>query len=739
MILGVTKADAVQDSSFDFENSPRDGILKAYIPNFLYKPPYGYPHNKNVSLIKKLSHNGYIFSIRSSIKDRIASIPFDIKVKEEFQTDNAGNPVDLSVYEKDKKRIMHWFDNPNANEESFETILRKTVDSILEVDAGVWVKVFNRNGEFRELFAYDGSTFLKNPDIHGYMGNREDFVMPVESYFSEDEILDLNKDTFKRTEAVMNVYENVYRSNAAYFQYGWTASSMPVPFGRREVVYMMRNPRTDTIYGVSPIEVLAEIILTLVYGSTYNLDFYVNNNMPDGIIQLLDANEKQIRSFRSRFEAQFKEKDAYGSYRRKFHTYPISSKKAEFTQFQLSSEQMQILEQQKWFIKIVWACFGENGGELGFTEDSNRASEIVQSSNFKKKTITPIIRLLEYHINTQLMPEFGAPMFEFKFDDYDLEEDMKKHQLYQLQISTGLKTPEMIAEEIGIDITKLQEAKREKQEFEIAKMSALRQEPFNQPSNTPKERMEQSADKEERNQKNFILKSVEAELENDLIKHFNLLEKNILNLVESLDNNKISEIHMNVVQKGLPEEILSKIKKFFSVKQFAPLVHGMIKKQFLDGLEDAGKELDRNFLPNEKSINFLSDYTFENVKGMNDETAEKLRKELSQAIINKESVPQIKERVKNVFDVGDARIKAIARTESNRALNQGRLEGAKQSGLSLKKKWVSHIDDRTSPVCKALDGKIVELDEKFVYQNKEFDTCPGHVNCRSRVVFVQED
>jgi len=684
MAYAVEIKAIVQQDYDTGRDTKTDSVFKAYIPNFLYKPPYGYPLNKNVSMIKKLAHNGYIFSIKTAIKDRIASTDFDIVLKEEYQTDNKGELVDFSQYEQKKKEILSWFDRPNQNKESFEQLLRKIVDSILEVDAGVWVKVFSRGGEFRELFCHDGGTFLKNPDIHGYIGNRADFVWPVESYFDQESLQTTTSEDWQKNEQVRQLYDAVYRTNAAYFQYGWTASAMPVPFGKREVVYMMRHPRSDSIYGTGPIEVLTDVLLTLVYGSNYNLDFYVNNNMPDGIIQLLDANETQIRAFRARFEAEFKYKDTYNNYRRKFHSYPITSKEAKFTQFQLSAEQMQIIEQQKWFTKIVWACFGITPSELGFTEDSNKATEVVQSNVGKKKLITPLLKLIQYHINSEIMPEFEAPMFEFRFNNYDIEEDLKKHNLYQMQINMGIKTPEMIAEESGIDVAKLKKQKEEsfKQQqawFETTNNNS------EQESKDDLKKSDDDASKEEKELKSFFVHSTkkkDEKLDSALKTYFGQVEKQIMNAVESLGRNELNKVNLNYQVKGLPEDVLSLVAKAFAVDQFAPLVNKEIKSSFLDGLEQAGKELDRNFLPNQKAIDFLSQQSFENIKDVSEETANRLRKEISQGIVNRESVQEIKNRVRN--------------------------------------------------------GKVVGLNEKFTYQGQTFDTAPAHVNCRSRIIFVQE-
>ena len=422
------------------------GYIKAFVSNdFLYKPPYGYPRYLDIPTMRALAKSPYVWQVTSTIIDEIGAIDWDIVPVERDEPDKDESDSDIVedftapkvdiAQVKRIKEVKEFFNNPNGNDESFNFLIRSAVRDILEIDSGVWVKVFNRAGKMVQLFARDGGTFLKNPDIHGYLGNRSAYV-PMPGQFEDEE----SKKTF---------YANTVVQSAAYFQYGWVAM-MPIPFGTREIVYMMRNSRSDSIYGRSPVQILQDVLQTLIYGSTYNLDYFVNNNMPDGVIQLLGANQEQMNAFRERFEQQFKKQDSWGNWRKIFHKFPISNSEVKFTPFALKPQEMAIIEQQTWFSKLVWSCFGVTPSELGYTEGSNRATEMVQSKVFKRKAIRPLLRVLEYHINTQIIPEFGYDDVEFKFNDYDVAEDLEKHKLYEIQLRNSIKTINEVREEIGM-------------------------------------------------------------------------------------------------------------------------------------------------------------------------------------------------------------------------------------------------------------------------------------------------
>jgi phage portal protein BeeE len=493
--LGVEGLDAV-NRGFS------DGIFKAYIPRFLYKPPFGFPRPENIPLLKVFGEYPYLFSVISMLQEEAAGnkweiVPRDKDVKLEESPE---------LQEK-KKEIEAFLHHPNKNKETFSTLIKAAVRDICEVDAGVWVKVFNKKQEMVQLFARDGGAFLKNPDIYGYMGDRADIVFPMSEF---------NISTMTETEALQR-YDLEYRHQAAYFQYGWTTAALPVPFGMNEIVYMMKNPRSDNIYGISPVRVLADIVLTLVYGAQYNLDFYMNSNIPEGILSILGASNDQVKAVKERMADTHRVRDnVTGFMRRVGFRMPVVNTPVEFKPFQLPAREMQILEQQEWFTKIVWMCFGVTADDLGFTENSNKAVSQTMEKRFAKKAVRPILQIIAERVNMDIMPEFETDELEFRFEDYDIQEDITRHSLYEMQIRMGIKTPEMVAEEEQIDLVKLEEGKEKQREQEAEKMNNEMQ----QNNNFGKKKEEKKEDKSEKKSKD-IDPFANTELEEEMLKQIN--------------------------------------------------------------------------------------------------------------------------------------------------------------------------------------------------------------------------
>ena len=449
----IIKATGSSSDVIERENI-KDGIHKAYMPLQLYKPPYGYPRAINIPLVKQLARNPYIHAVINMLQEEAASNKWEIVPKDK----------ETEIDDTKVKLATDFLCNPNGNKEGFSYIVKAVVRDISEVDAGVWVKVFNLAEEMVEIYARDGGYFLKNPDMFGYMGDRQDIIYVDPSTSRQINEAKTRSLILEEGNNLERVFDTRYKEQAAYFQYGFTNSRYPVPFGKREVVYFTKNPRSESIYGISPVQILADVILTLVYGSQYNLDFYMNSNIPDGILQMIGANSQEIKGFKSKFESSFTTRDPLTGFMRKIgFKMPVTNVETKFTPFQLPSKELQIIEQQEWFTKVVWMAFGITADDLGFTENSNKAVSQTMEKRFAKKAVRPILNLISERINMEILPEFGLTDYEFKWDDYDLDEDIKRHSLYEMQIRMGIKTPEMVAEEEHIDIVELKVQKEEQE------------------------------------------------------------------------------------------------------------------------------------------------------------------------------------------------------------------------------------------------------------------------------------
>jgi SPP1 gp7 family putative phage head morphogenesis protein len=120
----------------------------------------------------------------------------------------------------------------------------------------------------------------------------------------------------------------------------------------------------------------------------------------------------------------------------------------------------------------------------------------------------------------------------------------------------------------------------------------------------------------------------------------------------------------------------------------------------------------------------------------------KINSEVTQGILQGESIPNISKRLSNVLDMNKTSAIRNARTTVTSAQNKGRMDmlhDAEAKGVIMKKGWSAHIDGRERASHAALDGDFVDMDEEFangLQYPGDPDGKPEEVyNCRCSLVY----
>lgn len=765
-------------------------IFKAYIPWYYGKPPFGFPRRINPYQLRLFAKNPYIFSVTKTIADEIAHLPFEIRVKEDHAAEGA-------VEDKASiKEIAQFFQYPNDNPfEDFTTIRKQWVIDLCEIGNISCVKIFNLKGQFRMIKNYDPATFLLNPDLHGMISSRDDFVAkntPLYAPVIETEKNESAQSLIDKYMQKVNAEPSAtgYTDAAAYFQYGWTVGAI-VPFGKREVMWVNYNPRTDDIYSLSPIEILFNTILTLVYGGDYNLDFYLHNNLPNGILVQEGATEKQAQTTKNQIAERIMEQDQYGIVKKQHFNIPVTNNKLEFIPMQMTSKEMEVIEQQKWFYRVLLACFGLSENEMGITENVNLANSLSQDKGLMRKVIKPFVQMLEEGINRQIMPEFGHPELEFKFKLYDLEADKVKHDILEQELRMGVKTPEMVARELGIDVQELQKSrqsmvqqenqawggdqnefhkeKKEHPEFSDKQVEQIVQDHKNGSQDANKSNEGSSADGEQTDKKKDKpeIKSVrplkDSELQKNMLEKFLKDELNRVYDIAIRDLNNISNLQLTQFKGGYYdrkskiEDAFTNLSTQFTSQRMRDVIRQFIKKYVFMGAEAferdvakqniLGKKISTNKFLSFTEVRTIYDNLVQTVTEIGERLSNQLRKSILTGAINGETMPKLKDRVDAVFEKEHKYVEGMTKTEASVIYGQGEFITARESGLNMRKFWLAHLDNKTTPICRELHSKYgtpaqsIKMDDKFRWDVNGGGAClasPAHYNCRSALGWIGE-
>jgi len=169
-------------------------------------------------------------------------------------------------------------------------------------------------------------------------------------------------------------------------------------------------------------------------------------------------------------------------------------------------------------------------------------------------------------------------------------------------------------------------------------------------------------------------------------------------------------------------------------------VRPIVQKAYEKGVDYGHRDLKKAGIiveipPDPSDIEFLNGYNFDLIKGLGEDMKKEVRRVIKDGILNGKGVDKIAKDLRKVLKVRKWRINTIARTETMRASNYGRVRTWEKSGVVKYKEWLTAYDDRTCAICDSLDGERVPLDQEFsigVYMP------PAHPNCRCTAVPIVE-
>lgn len=234
------------------------------------------------------------------------------------------------------------------------------------------------------------------------------------------------------------------------------------------------------------------------------------------------------------------------------------------------------------------------------------------------------------------------------------------------------------------------------------------------------------------------LKKIQAKLEvtDDAIKRRNLVMQS--KRIQGLMDNMVIDIHNagKIAAATINNETVS-----------------MVKDNYLYTLYDLEQQagVDMNFsVYNSRTLAEIikkdsSVFTKLALDGVKDKGIiyRRLQGQLTQGLLLGESIRDLTKRIQSVVDRSSNDCIRIARTETTRAENQGRIIGIDEAigaGLDVKKQWISSVDSRTRDTHRSCHLEIVAKDDTFS-NGLEFPGDPRGgarevCNCRCSVVGI---
>ena len=409
------------------------GPAKQMLTEWWFNPIWGQPRLVDLRTVKQLAR-GHIGSMAvEAILDQIMQVSWDVIPKFRTQVDRP--PQTKAIEREQTAQVESFLEMPNRNKDSFNKLLRMFIRNILETDDGTMVKVFEeyerpdtpnvqsastsdiraytaqpawdqvpkKGSPLIEIYAEDGSSFLKQVDMHGYLMN--------------------------------------------YWQYSFVVPRRPVRFETSEILYVMQNPRAGSPYGYSPFESLVDTLNFIAKAQLYNEHFYENSAIP-----ALQIDYPWIKDTNTLEEMGRYIENTFLGPDKAFRTL-VTNQGTTVNTINWNPQQLQMLEMQDFYIRLAMAklkvppmIVGLTGGATGQGGGGGSASAPVQQAVHKSRAIKPLIGLVEDALNAQLIPDICGVGIEdcyvqFKWGEMvDVEEQERQAHVDQVYLSSGKVT-----------------------------------------------------------------------------------------------------------------------------------------------------------------------------------------------------------------------------------------------------------------------------------------------------------
>jgi hypothetical protein len=216
----------------------------------------------------------------------------------------------------------------------------------------------------------------------------------------------------------------------------WPASSF---------IYAPRIRRRNSVYGMSPLELVLLNVNSALRRETFELAYYTDGNIPDALAGVPDTwTPEQIAKFQEWFDVLFSGDD---SQRRKMRFWPGDPSKI----YQFAKKE-ETIDHMLWTLLVTCAIHSVNPEEIGFTHlAKGKSTSGTQAKATERKGITPIALWLEGIITDVIQQELGEPELRFKYILNEEEEDaLQSAQADEIYINTGVYDASYVRDRKGV-------------------------------------------------------------------------------------------------------------------------------------------------------------------------------------------------------------------------------------------------------------------------------------------------
>jgi HK97 family phage portal protein len=524
-------------------------------------------------------------------------------------------------------------------------------------------------------------------------------------------------------------------------EYRYTVNSVVQIIKPEQILHFREANPDDPYEGRGILEAIAHWVDADNYATEWNRTFFLNAARPDATLEHeADLSAEQMNFLRASFE------DTYRGVE-KAHKALILPKGVKFSPVGWNQKEMDFVEMQRMTRDKILAGFRVPKTILGLTEDVNRANAEASNYVFALRVIKPQMERIVGYINEFLVPRYGDNIF---LDFEDPVPENRELELLENEKALGAQayaSVNEIREKEGLP--PIEDGDSVMTNFSLLPLGKPIEKTKTKPNikNQMKPSVRFSRNLKKRKEigeliakeaMSIVRESAKKILDKLDEERWEILWKAFVARVTPYEKTlagKIKSFNKDQKEKVI-KKLEGKIKAVKAPEDFGDLFNGDEEVSILiDGItpilrelyQKEGKEtldligMGEAFEASlERARKSLDDAISLMSESYNETTLDLLKEKLKEGLQNGESLPELTNRIRDVYEFSDqVRAERVARTEAFRVANSATREAWRQSGVVKTLKFYTAADESVCPVCAAMNGKIVGIEEEFFKPGEE--------------------
>ena len=200
-----------------------------------------------------------------------------------------------------------------------------------------------------------------------------------------------------------------------------------------DLIYRAINPRTNSPYGLSPVEALIIVVTTALKLSSYNLAYLTEGNVPEGFVELprdVASDPDQLTQWQNAWDTMFA---GDPKFQRKIKFLPEGMKWSPIKKI----GDMEFERFEKWLLLNTCSLMEVPPQAIGFQFDRGKGATEAEWEIGKERGLFPTAHLLKEIFDEIIQKDLGQDHLEFVWTNINPTNKKEEAQVFETLVRNG--------------------------------------------------------------------------------------------------------------------------------------------------------------------------------------------------------------------------------------------------------------------------------------------------------------